>query len=138
MRLRIFSGFIFTCLISFSSASEMTEEIDPLLSSPQNYRLLFENAEVRVIRYTLLPGEKDNWHTHPAKLSYVIEGGDLEIHTADGNSFSVKETADTAGWLNSVGRHYAENTGATAVSILLVEVRNAHQGKEDFKKFESD
>ena len=42
-----------------------------------------ENENVRVLEYVLEPGERDQWHTHPAKVSYV-RGGELRIHLADG------------------------------------------------------
>ncbi len=135
MRLQIYMGLIITCLACFCSASETAKDIDVLVASPDKYRLLLENAEVRVIQYTLQAGEKDNWHTHPAKVSYVLDGGEVKIHTAEGRSFNVVEKTDSASWMGSLGRHYAENTGTTPVRILLVEVKNASRQKEDLKKF---
>ena len=48
--------------------------VDGLVSSPDNFKLLLENAHVRVLQYTLLPGALDHWHTHPPRVGYVLSG----------------------------------------------------------------
>jgi hypothetical protein len=44
---------------------------------------------------------------------------------ADGKSFLADDTAGTATWMGSVGRHYVENVGETPVRVVLVEVKGA-------------
>jgi quercetin dioxygenase-like cupin family protein len=87
--------------------------------------LLLENEHVRVLEYVLLPGEQDQWHTHPPKVSYVLSGGKLEIHLDDGTSFLADEKTGTADWAGVRGKHYVKNVGATPVRILLVEDKAA-------------
>ncbi len=41
--------------------------IDPVESSPNNYKLLFENDEVRVLEMSLRSGETDEEHSHPSE-----------------------------------------------------------------------
>jgi len=48
-------------------------ELDAVQVSPNTFKLLFENEHTRVIQYTLEPGEKDNWHTHPPKLRMFFQ-----------------------------------------------------------------
>ena len=55
-------------------------EIDFVKSSPDKTKILLENEYVRVIEYSLKPGEKDSTHTHPPKTSYVISGGTLRVY----------------------------------------------------------
>lgn len=98
---------------------------DVVHASPDRFRTLLENEHVRVLQYTLRPGERDQWHTHPPKVSYVVHGGRLRIHLADGSAFDTGETAGTAAWMDSVPRHYAENVGDTPVTIVLTEVKSA-------------
>jgi ketosteroid isomerase-like protein/quercetin dioxygenase-like cupin family protein len=100
-------------------------EIDPVAVSPDRFTVLLDNEHVRVVAYTLAPGEKDVWHTHPPKVSYVVSGGSLRITTDDGKSFTADETAGTASWMGPLGRHFAENVGPTTVRIVLVEVKSA-------------
>ena len=106
------------------------ESIDAATVSPDRFKVLLENEHVRVLEYALQPGERDQWHTHPAKVSYVVEGGELRIHLADGTSFLSTEGQGTATWMDALPRHYAENTGKTPVRIVLVEVKRAESKQE--------
>ena len=101
--------------------------IDALTASPANFKLLLENEYVRVLEYTLNPGEKDQWHTHPPKSSYVVSGGQLKIYLDNDSSFIANEAAGSASWMNYVGKHYVENIGKTAVKVILTEVKCLNQ-----------
>ena len=99
--------------------------IDAVAVSPDRFKVLLENPHVRVVEYVLLPGERDQWHTHPPKMSYVVSGGTLRITTDDGKSFLTEEKAGSATWMDTLGRHFATNVGKTAVRIVLVEIKSA-------------
>ena len=100
-------------------------EVDAVASSPDKFKILLNNEHVRVVEYSLLPGERDDWHSHPPKVSYVVAGGKLRITTENGESFLAHEQSGTATWMGSLGSHFAENIGTTPVRILLVEVKVA-------------
>lgn len=104
-----------------SASSE--ENIDAVKVSPDKFKILLENEKVRVVEYTLKPGEKDNWHTHPPKTSYVVSGGKLKIVLENGESLIVDEETGTASWKDYLGKHYAENIGDSKVTILLTEIK---------------
>ena len=107
------------------AADHSPTDIDALTASPANFTLLLENEHVRVLEYVLLPGEQDQWHTHPPKVSYVLSGGKLEIHLDDGTSFLADEKTGATDWAGVRGKHYVKNVGATPVRILLVEDKAA-------------
>jgi beta-alanine degradation protein BauB len=104
-------------------ASPVADQPDELVASPENYKLLFENEHVQVLEYSLEPGKKDEWHTHPAKSSYVVSGGLLKLYKGDGTTLEAKETAGTATWDGPVGKHQVENIGTTTVKIILTEAK---------------
>lgn len=108
-----------------SIARDSPSQIDALTASPANFTVLLENEHVRVLEYVLEPGERDQWHTHPPKVSYVLSGGILEIHLENGESFLAEEKAGEASWADVRGRHYVKNVGASPVRILLVEDKAA-------------
>ena len=120
---------IFLLVTFLASASFAGTAIDAIVASPDRFKVLLENDHVRVIEYELLPGQRDQWHTHPPKASYVISGGTLRITTEDGSYFNVTEATGAATWMNALGRHFAENVGHTPVRILLVEVKAAARGQ---------
>lgn len=98
--------------------------IDVLKASPAHFKLLLENEHVRVLEYTLKPGEKDTPHTHPAKSSYVVSGGKIKVYLENGETIIVDEVAGTASWMGYTGKHYVENIGSTTIKIVLTEVKS--------------
>lgn len=103
---------------------ETLNTIDPVKVSPDKFRILLENEHVRVVEYALKPGEKENWHTHPAKTSYVASGGNLKIRLENGEEINIEEKTGTAAWMDELGKHYAENVGRTDVVIILTETKD--------------
>ena len=100
--------------------------IDALKSSPDNFKLLLENEYVRVLEYSLKPGQKDNTHTHPPKTSYVVSGGMLRIYPEGEKPFDYEEIKGATEWSGKRGKHYVENIGNTTVTILLTEIKSAN------------
>lgn len=108
-----------------AGTSQAGDAIDAVAAAPDEFRILLENDQVRVIEYEIRPGQQEPWHTHPPKVSYVLAGGTLRIVPQDGAPFEVTETAGEASWMAALGTHHAENIGTTPVRILLVEVKSA-------------
>jgi quercetin dioxygenase-like cupin family protein len=101
----------------------MKDNIDPVTIMPDKFKVLLENQYVRVVEYTLKPGEKDEWHTHPAKACYVVSGGKLKVHLENGEIKDFEDKAGTATWMDYVGIHFVENTGNTTVIIVYTEIK---------------
>lgn len=104
-----------------------TLNIDALNASPANFKLLLNNQYVRVLEYTLEPSKKDEWHTHPAKSSYVVSGGQLKVYLENGEIIMSDEKTGTTSWSDAVGRHCVENVGQTTVKIILTEIKSLDQ-----------
>lgn len=100
-------------------------EIDVVTVSPDKVKVLMENEYVRVLEYTLAPGEKDNPHTHPPKSYYVVDGGTLRVYPEGGQPFDAEERKGNVEWGDYVGKHYVENIGTTTVKLLVTEVKAA-------------
>lgn len=111
------------------------ETLDPVVISPDYYQLKFENEYVRAVEYKILPGEKEKWHTHPAKIAYVLSGGKLKVTTDNGESFVVDEGVGEVRWLGAVGKHYGENVGDTPIHIIFFEIKGADQSASDLTRY---
>ena len=98
-------------------------QVDALTASPDNFRLILENDNVRVLEYTLLPGQKDRRHTHPRRVAHVISGGQLRVGFPDGTHRDFDEIAGTSAWSKPSPLHDTQNIGTTPIKILLVEVK---------------
>ena len=137
MHKSIISVIILLAALSAQLAAQ-EQEIDPAVVSSDMYKVLLENEHVRVVEYEVLPGQSDNWHTHPAKVSYVVSGGTLRITTETGDSFDVLEEAGSATWFEAVGRHRGENMGQKPVRIVFVEIKAADSRREDINRYRRD
>ena len=115
--------------ISLQNSKKSHLDIDAIQASPANFKILLDNEHVRVLEYTLEPGEKDEWHTHPAKVSYVVSGGKVLVHRGNGETIISEEKTGTASWMNAVGKHYVENTGSTKVKVIITEVKSLYESK---------
>ena len=124
MKTKIFSVIFMLALAASTAAQQRPDHTDPVEVSPDKYTVLLENAHVRVLEYKIQPGEKDAWHTHLPKVSYIVSGGKLRIMTENGDSFVVQEDSGNAAWMGAVGRHFGENVGTTPVRIVLIEIKS--------------
>jgi quercetin dioxygenase-like cupin family protein len=96
---------------------------DPLVVNSKSIALKLENSRVRVLEATLKPGAKEKTHSHPAYVIYVIAGGKVRTHNADGK---VTETDFRTGDViyRDPVTHWAENIGKTTIRLELVELKN--------------
>ena len=97
--------------------------IDIIKSSPNQAKILTENQYVRVVEYSLNPGEKDVWHTHPPRSSYVVSAGKVKVYSENGEPKISEVTAGTSSWSGHGAKHYVENIGSTKVKIILTEIK---------------
>jgi len=124
MKSRILFVIFILTLSAHSVAQQQPDHTDPTKVSPEKYTILLENEHVRVVEYVIKPGEKDVWHTHPPKVSYIVSGGKLRITPEDADSFVVEENSGNAAWMSALGRHFGENVGTTPIRIVLVEIKS--------------
>ena len=100
----------------------VTGEQDVLVVNSKTIVLKLENSRVRVLEATLRPGVKEQTHSHPAYVIYVIAGGKVRSHGADG---TVTETEFKTGDViyRDPLTHWAENIGKTTIRLELVELK---------------
>ena len=109
--------------LAFAISSGKTTAQDPVKQSPQYYKVLLENEQVRVLEYRLKPGEKEPMHTHTAGVIYIF--GDAKMRT----TYPAGRTEENAGrageahWRNPV-THALENIGSTEAHALAVDLKN--------------
>ena len=103
--------------------ASVTCEQDPLVVNSKTIVLKLENSRVRVLEATLKPSDQEKTHSHPAYVIYVIAGGKVRNHAADG---TVREAEFRAGDViyRDPLTHWAENIGTTTIRLELVELKN--------------
>jgi quercetin dioxygenase-like cupin family protein len=99
---------------------------DPVKTSPQYYKVLLENDQVRVLEYRLKPGEKEPMHSHPAGVVYVLSGAKLKITYPDGRTEERTGTAGETIWREPT-THALENVGDTEAHAIAIDLKTSGQ-----------
>jgi quercetin dioxygenase-like cupin family protein len=113
--------FILICLLL--TAGFVRGDQDPVQVNAKTIALKLENPRVRVLEATIKPGDKENTHSHPAYVIYVIAGGKFRNHAADGAVTDGEFKTGDVIYREPV-THWAENTGNTTIRLVLVELKN--------------
>ena len=108
------------CLIAapFSSATAQ----DPVKLSPQYYKVLIDNDEVRVLEYRLKPGEKEPMHSHPRGFVYYLADAKFRVSFPDGKSEESELKTGEAHWRDAI-THAIENIGNTKAHAIALELK---------------
>lgn len=69
---RIFWLFL-AALASVAANGQQSAQIDPVAVSPDPFTVLLDNAQVRVVEYTLRPGERDHMQTSAIDQGQVVD-----------------------------------------------------------------
>ncbi len=95
--------------------------IDPVESSPNNYKVLQENDHVRMLEMVVPAGESDVLHSHPDEAVYFITGGKARV-TVNGEEMEM-ELPDGASMLHEAWTHQVTNIGDTEIRAIIVETK---------------
>jgi quercetin dioxygenase-like cupin family protein len=95
---------------------------DPAVVNAKTIKVKFENDRVRVLEAELPPGVKEQVHSHPAYVIYVLAGGKYRNYAADGQTTEGELKTGEALYRDPL-THAAENIGNTTLHMILVELK---------------
>jgi len=95
---------------------------DPVKVDPTHYKVVSENAEVRILRFHYGPHEKSVMHAHPDLVAVYLTDLNVKMTLPDGKSVEQSGKAGDAQW-TAAGVHLPENTSDKAVEGILVEFK---------------
>ena len=95
---------------------------DPAVVNSKTIKVKFENDRVRVLEAELPPGTKEQVHSHPAYVIYVLAGGKVRNYSADGKTTETELKTGEVLYRDPL-THAAENIGTTAMHLILVELK---------------
>ncbi|MGZ6223448.1 MAG: cupin domain-containing protein [Syntrophales bacterium] len=96
---------------------------EPVKLRPDTFSVKLENESVRVVKWTLKPGDKEPMHTHPEMVTYFLKGGKLRGYGPDGKVLREREVnAGDTFWFPPQ-KHMMENIGKTEVQAIIVEYK---------------
>ena len=106
---------------SETSAEEQQKLILPEEVSPEVYKVLLENDDVKVLEVTFAPGQSDQMHEHGVLTYYGIKGGKLQNTLPDGTVREMEAPDGFVGHGDKIVKHQMKNVGSDTARFLLVE-----------------
>jgi hypothetical protein len=122
-RLVVAGSIVAVVLLVARPAVSQNEDQDVLKVIPENYRLLFENAFVRVIEARVPPGAEEKPHRHMRGVSVCMTEYTVESRILpDGQWVRSDRKLGTVYWSES-SLHILRNVGKTTSHTIRVEVK---------------
>ena len=100
---------------------------DPVQVSPEIYKLILDNDQVRVIEYQAGPGQSDQMNSLPQRLTYTLTPVKLKVVAPDGNITNVEAKEGEVYWQGPV-THSIKNVGKMEAKMLIVEIKEQPRG----------
>ncbi len=102
------------------TVSAMAQDAVPIY--PENYKVLLENERVRVLDFQLKRDAKENFHAHPAAVTYVIAPFKIRFAFPDGTT-RIREAKAGDVFFGEPLIHASENIGDSDAHGLLIEMK---------------
>jgi quercetin dioxygenase-like cupin family protein len=120
--MRIQALIIFAITLALSIFITRANAQDPAVVNAKTIKVKFENDRIRVLEATLPPGVREQVHSHPAYVIYVLEGGRYRNYASDGKTTEGElKTGDVL--YRDPLTHAAENIGDKTMHMILVELK---------------
>jgi len=100
---------------------------DPVKVDPAHYKVVLENASVRVLRVSLAAGAKTPMHVHPDTIIVPLTNSKVRFTMTDGKSVDSDLAASSAQY-TPAGSHAGANLGGPG-EVIVVEFKGAAAGK---------
>ena len=114
--------------------SESTESTQNLILpeevSPDIYKVMLENEDVKVLEVTFAPGQGDNMHEHGVITYNVVKGGKFLSTLPDGTVNEMDVPDGFVGHGNSIVKHQMKNVGNDTIKVIIVEHKKLKPVKE--------
>jgi beta-alanine degradation protein BauB len=97
------------------------EGADPVTADPAHFKLLLDDAHVRVLEFTAAAGDKIPMHWHPDYITYNFSGGKTTFTFPKGKPVVSDAKAGGVAWHKS--ENHAGLIGDGGAHVLLVEIK---------------
>lgn len=109
-------------LLLLASVPAVARCQDPVPLYPNNYEVLLENDRVRVMHFTLRKGDREEFHSHPAHVSYILAPFKIRFAFPDGRT-ALREAKAGDVLFSEAVTHSPENIDDTDAHGILVELK---------------
>ena len=93
--------------------------MDPTVSDPEHYKVVFDNDQVRVLRISYGAGEEGKMHSHPASVAVFLADSDGALTMADGSEQEMSVKMGDTMWADAESHQPKATTGFELVQVEL-------------------
>jgi len=105
-------------------ARKVTTALDPPKIDPRDYRVEFENSQVRVVRVRMAAHRAVPLHEHQLdRVVVYLTDQKTRVTTEDGKADIVEHKAGEASW-GGAAKHREENLNDSPFEAIVVELKN--------------
>ena len=115
---------ISTALLFFIACSSSDISLLPEKVSPDVYKVLLENEDIKILEVKFAPGQSDNMHEHYPATVYIVEGSKAEVTLPDGTVNEINPPSDFIVHNPEKAKHQVKNIGDNIMKIILFERKN--------------
>ena len=123
MKWKLLSGLTVVLAWSGSALAQ-----DAVKADPAHYKVVLENASVRVLQITYAAGAKSTMHQHPDAIVIPLSPSKVRFGLPDGKTQD-SDLANEAPQYMPAATHNPTNVGTGPVDALLIEFKTAAPGK---------
>jgi len=116
----IIVGFFVVIILVFAARAIAQDAVDV---APEQFKVVLDNEQVRVLEFKMKPGDKQEMHTHPATVHIELTPTKVKITNPDGKAVEVEGKEGEVIWVGPV-KHTVENVGDNEIHGYIVELKN--------------
>ena len=94
---------------------------DAVKVAPDVYKVVFENAKVRVLEVEMEEGSRTEMHSHPDTLIYILSGGTVAFTDPSGQVENLETADGETVWMEAT--EHATQHVSGAIRALLIEAK---------------
>jgi hypothetical protein len=123
--LRVCAHDALFALAAFATTGAATAQVvaPDYAASPDVYKVRAQNDQHRVVEGIWKPGQRDQFHSHPAMGYYWVTDCSARIHLPEGGYRDLTISAGTSGVQAPVVSHAVENVGKAECRIVMFELK---------------
>lgn len=103
-----------------NSTALVANDLDSVTVDPVHHQVLFENDQVRVVRWFVAAGDSTLHHSHPNNLNICLTDYKGKVTDPHGKVSEVQAKAGTVTW-RQAGSHAVENLTSHPMEGIIVE-----------------
>ena len=119
---RFVSGSLFALTALGATGTAIAQAVpQSFVASPEIYKVIAENEQYQVIEVSWKPGQRDQFHSHPASAVYYPMDCTLRGYGPNGVLGERESKSGTAIVQKPIPSHSVENIGQSVCKLIMFE-----------------